>query len=163
MFISTPFSSVFFCLILPRNRQVGLPRVFLTEQNFPPFFCSLKRSLRGQLTNFSQWTIINFLMNQLVENRRSKDFAQVSWWLSCYECNRDMVITKVVKSSWLPAKIVPTWLVSAGYSAWHFSTDGVFLNKISLDWPLTLTTQSSTSKLSDNSDYIHSFTFREYK
>ena len=102
-------------------------------------------------------------MNKLVENRRSKDFAQVSWWLSCYECNRDMVITKVVKSSWLPAKIVPTWLVSAGYSAWHFSTDGVFLNKISLDWPLTLTTQSSTSKLSDNSDYIHSFTFREYK
>ena len=36
------------------------------------------------------------------------------------------------------------WLVSAGYSAWHF------LNKISLDWALTLTTQPSTSKLSDN-------------
>ena len=35
----------------------------------------------------------------------------------------------------------PTWLVSAGYSDWHFFTDGIFLNKISLDWPLTLTTQ----------------------
>ena len=46
-------------------------------------------------------------------------------------------------------KSPPTWLVSAGYSAWYFFTDG-FLNKMSLDWPLTLTTQSSTSKLSDN-------------
>ena len=25
----------------------------------------------------------------------------------------------------------------AGYSAWHFFMDGVFLNKISLDWPTT--------------------------
>ena len=30
-----------------------------------------------------------------------------------------------------------------------------FLNKISLDWPLTLTTQPSTSKLSDNPVYVH--------
>ena len=50
-------------------------------------------------------------------------------------------------------QIPPTWLVLAGYSAWHFSMDGVFLNKISLDWPLTLTTQPSSSKLSDNTDY----------
>ena len=66
-------------------------------------------------------------MNRLVENKRSKkDFAQLSWWLSCYECNHDMVITRVVKSSRLPAKIKPTWVVSAAYSAWHFSTDGLF-------------------------------------
>ena len=45
-----------------------------------------------------------------------------------------------------------TWLVSAGYSAWHFFT-WCFLNKISLDWPLTLTTQPSTSKFSDNPAY----------
>ena len=29
-----------------------------------------------------------------------------------------------------------------------------FLKKISLDWPLTLTTQPSTSKLSDNPAYL---------
>jgi len=46
---------------------------------------------------------------------------------------------------------ITAFLVSiAPYSAWHFFTDGVFLNKISLDWPLTLTTQPSTSKLFDN-------------
>ena len=43
-------------------------------------------------------------------------------------------------------KSPPTWLVSASYSAWHFFTDGVFQIK----YPLTLTTQPSTSKLSDS-------------
>ena len=47
-------------------------------------------------------------------------------------------------------KLPPTWLVLTGYSAWHFCTDDVFLQKISLDWLLTLITQPSTSKLSDN-------------
>ena len=47
---------------------------------------------------------------------------------------------RVVKSSQLPAKIA-TYLISIGQ---------LLLNKISLDWPLTWTTQSSTSKLSDN-------------
>ena len=47
-------------------------------------------------------------------------------------------------------KTLPTWLVWASYSAWQFFTDGIFLNKIFLDWLLTLTTQPSASKLSDN-------------
>jgi len=48
-------------------------------------------------------------------------------------------------------KSPPTWLVSAGYSAWHFFMDMAFFkNKISLNWLLTLTTQLSTSKLCDN-------------
>lgn len=81
-------------------------------------------------------------MNRLEGNKRSKqDFAQLSWWLSCYECNRDMVITRVVKSSQLPARITPTWLVSASYSTWHFSTNGVFEIKYPwtsrLLWPLS--------------------------
>ena len=57
---------------------------------------------------------------------------------------------RVLKSSWLLAKIA-TYLVSFGpllclafLYGWHF------LNKIPLDWPGTLTTQPSTSKLSDN-------------
>ena len=48
------------------------------------------------------------------------------------------------RESWLP-KLPPTWLVSASYSLWM-----LFLNKISLDWLLTLKTLPSTSKLSDN-------------
>ena len=47
---------------------------------------------------------------------------------------------RVVKSSQLPAKIA-TYLISIGQ---------LLLNKTSLDWPLTWTTQSSTSKLLDN-------------
>ena len=50
-------------------------------------------------------------------------------------------------------KLLPTWLISAGYSAWHFYGRH-FLNKISLNWPLTLPTQPSTSKLSDNPAYL---------
>ena len=62
-------------------------------------------------------------------------------------------IHKVVKSSWLPAKISAflvriSWpLCLAFLYGWHF------LNKILLEWPLTLTTQLSTSKLSDNPVY----------
>ena len=48
----------------------------------------------------------------------------------------------------------PTWLISASYSAWHFFKDGIFLNKTSLDWSLSLTTQRSTSKLSDNPAWV---------
>ena len=56
----------------------------------------------------------------------------------------------VVKSSRLPAKIATylvriSWLLCLAFLyRWRF------LNKISPDWPLTLTTQPSTSKLSDN-------------
>ena len=57
---------------------------------------------------------------------------------------------KVVKISRLSVKFT-AYLVSisqllclAFLYRWHF------LNKISLDWPLTLTTQPSTSRLSDN-------------
>ena len=64
---------------------------------------------------------------------------------------RTRVEFRVVKSSQLPEKIA-AYLVSMGQLlclailyGWHF-----FLNKILLDWLLTLTTQPSTSKLSDN-------------
>ena len=59
-------------------------------------------------------------------------------------------IIRVVRSSWLPVKIA-AYLICIGrllclafLYRWHF------LHKISLEWPLTLTTQPSTSKLSDN-------------
>ena len=69
------------------------------------------------------------------------------------KCGSLVVWNRVVKSSRLLAKIAALYLVSIGrllclavLYIWHF------LNKISLDWPLTLTTQPSTSKLSDNPD-----------
>ena len=59
-------------------------------------------------------------------------------------------VCRVVKSTWLPAKIV-TYLVSNGrLLCLAFLYVWRFLNRISQDWPLTLTTQLSTSKLSDN-------------
>ena len=52
---------------------------------------------------------------------------------------------------------MPTWLVSAGYSAWHFFAGGIFkINIPGLAAYFNLTTQVSTSKLSDNPDQ-HSF------
>ena len=57
-------------------------------------------------------------------------------------------ISRVVKSSRLPAKIA-AYLVSIGWLlCLAFLYGWCFLFKISLDWPLTLTTQPSTSKLS---------------
>ena len=52
---------------------------------------------------------------------------------------------RVVKSSWLPAKIA-TYLVSIGQLlCLAFLYRWCFLNKISLDWLVTLTTQPSIS------------------
>ena len=68
------------------------------------------------------------------------------------KCGSLVVWNRVVKSSRLLAKIA-AYLVSSGrllcLAVLYISH---FLNKISLDWPLTLTTQPFTSKLSDNPD-----------
>ena len=59
---------------------------------------------------------------------------------------------RVFKISQLPAKIT-TYLVSiAQLLCSAFLNGRCFLNKTSLDWLLTLTTQPSTLKLSDNPD-----------
>ena len=61
-----------------------------------------------------------------------------------------MCVLRVVKSSRMPAKIA-AYLVSIGWLlCLAFLYGWPFLNKISLDWPLTLTMQPSTSRLSDN-------------
>ena len=58
---------------------------------------------------------------------------------------------RVVKSSRLQAKIT-AYLVSIDWLlCLAFFYGSRFKKKISLDWPLTVTTQPSTSKLSDNS------------
>ena len=65
------------------------------------------------------------------------------------------IVIGAVKSSRLQAKIA-TYLVSIGQLlCLAFLYEWRFLKfyKISLDWPLTLTTQPSTSKLSDNPGY----------
>ena len=59
---------------------------------------------------------------------------------------------RVVKSSWLLPKIA-TYMYSVSNGrllCLAFLYRWRFLNNKSLDWPLTLTTQPSTSKLSDN-------------
>ena len=68
------------------------------------------------------------------------------------KCGSLVVWNRVVKSSWLPAKIA-VYLVSIG---WLLCLAVLyirrFLNRISLDGLLTLTPQPSISKLSDNPD-----------
>ena len=58
--------------------------------------------------------------------------------------------SRVVESSWLLAKIAASLASIGQLLCLAFLYGWCFLNKISLDWPLTLTFQSSTSKLSDN-------------
>lgn len=59
-------------------------------------------------------------------------------------------VSRFVKSSRLPAKI-SVYLVGIGRLPYlAFLYEWRFLNKIFLDWPLSLTTHPSTAKLSDN-------------
>ena len=62
---------------------------------------------------------------------------------------------KVVKSSQLPAKIAAYLVSISRLLCLAFLYGWRFLNKMSLDWPLTLTTQPSTSKLSDNPEFAY--------
>ena len=71
-------------------------------------------------------------------------------WNYYYFTDENLAHPGLSKEAGCWQKSPPTWLVLAGYSDWHFLKDGVFLNKISLDWSPTLTTQPSTSKLFDN-------------
>ena len=64
---------------------------------------------------------------------------------------------RVVKSSWLPAKISAYMFSISRLRCCAFLYGWHLLNKISLDWSLTLTTQLSTSKLSDNLDILTDF------
>ena len=73
--------------------------------------------------------------------------------LAPHPCSLSML--RIVKSSQLPAKIAAylvsiDWLLCLAFLYRLF-----FLSKISLDWPLALTTQLSTSKLSDNPACSH--------
>ena len=73
--------------------------------------------------------------------------------LAPHPCSLSML--RVVKSSQLPAKIA-AYLVSIDrLLCLAFLYRLFFLSKISLDWPLALTTQLSTSKLSGNPACSH--------
>ena len=64
---------------------------------------------------------------------------------------------RVVESSWLLAKIATYLVVSIGWLlCLAFLYGWRFLNKMSLDWLLTLITQPSTSKFSDNPEFTSS-------
>ena len=71
--------------------------------------------------------------------------------------NGQSVICRVVKTSRLPAKITAHLVSISRLLYFAFLYGWCFLNKISLDWPLTLTTQPSTSKLSDNFFFFKEF------
>ena len=70
------------------------------------------------------------------------------------------VVTRVVKSSQLPVKIAAYLVSIAWLLCLAFLYGWRFLNKTSLDWPLTLTTKPCTVKLSDNPEW--QITSREF-
>ena len=80
------------------------------------------------------------------ENKALSDINKVCYFILLLSLNTVTGLSKVA-GCW--QKSPPTWLVLAGHSVWHFFTDGVFFYKISLDWLPILTTQPSTSNLSD--------------
>ena len=127
--------------------------VLLFVITLTPCECSrlIQPTRRGQLL----WASHILFSDMLLMGNSQFSIKRTMWWdRDCCEsvCHRTHALEcRAVKSSHLPAKITAYLLVSAGYSSCHFFTDGInFLNKISLDWPLTLTTQLFTSKLSDN-------------
>ena len=66
----------------------------------------------------------------------------------------NLIACRVVNSIQLPAKIA-AYLASIGWLlCLAFLCGWCFLNKISLDWLLTLTTQPSISKFSDNPEHV---------
>ena len=69
----------------------------------------------------------------------------------------NLIGCRVVKSSRLPAKIAANWVSIGRLLCLAFLYGCRFLNKISLDWPLTWTTQPSTSKFSDNPAMSNNF------
>ena len=80
------------------------------------------------------------------------DFYIITWKAcsSIFSNPKKMSSAGLFKSSRLPAKIT-AYLVNIGRPlCLTFLYRWCFSNNISLDWPLTLTTQPSTSKLSDN-------------
>ena len=60
------------------------------------------------------------------------------------------MMSMVVKSSWLPVKLVAYLVSISQLLCLAFLYRWRFLNKTSLHWPLALTTQPSISNLSDN-------------
>ena len=93
-----------------------------------------------------RWFIKNF-----ISMRGATLFTKVSITCTSRQPWQEPALSKVAGCWW---KSLPTWLVLAGYSAWRFLMDDI-LNKISLDWLLTLTTWPSTSELSDNPEDAH--------
>ena len=99
-----------------------------------------------------RWWSINTKLRCSSSFYRSTDPWSSCTFLFCFTLSL-LISThscSVVKSSRLPANIA-AYLVSIGrLLCLAFLYGWRFLIKISLDWPLTLTTQPSTSKLSDN-------------
>ena len=73
--------------------------------------------------------------------------------------SRGFVQSGLSKVAGCQQKSLPTWLVIWPATLLGISLWMRFLNKISLDWPLTLTTQQSTSKLSPNTVSINISSF----
>ena len=93
-----------------------------------------------------RWFIKNFILM-----RGATLFTKVSITCTSRQPWQEPALSKVAGCWW---KSLPTWLVLAGYSAWQFLMDDI-LNKISLDWLLTLTTWPSPSKFSANPENAH--------
>ena len=84
-------------------------------------------------TNVKNWDLIHSIL-PLCNNSYFLGF-QVSIIILLTTPSRNYCqVSGLSKVAGCRRKLPPTWSVSAGYSAWHFFTDGVFLNKISLDW-----------------------------
>ena len=119
---------------------MGAPEVLLTPPHFPIKTTSSQIPLLAQGQSF--WKIFILLAPVLVPIKSHQPLPPPP--------PKKLTIPKVVKSSRLPVKIA-AYLVSIGrLLCLTFLYRWRFLNKISLDWLLTLATQPSTSNPSDN-------------
>ena len=143
------------CLLLMESSWMGC--FFFSSKSPFPLFEDFFFAHTWTLHLFSscnkwRWWSINTKLRCSSSFYRSTDPWSSCTFLFCFTLSL-LISThscSVVKSSRLPANIA-AYLVSIGrLLCLAFLYGWRFLIKISLDWPLTLTTQPSTSKLSDN-------------
>ena len=123
------------CYVYFNKKKKRVKRSFLVKMasHWFHFFCS--------------WTLNSLSPYKQAEKKESKN-PTILTHIHTYKWMRFWF--RVVKSIRLLVKIT-TYLISIGWLlCLAFLYGWRFLNKISLDRPLTLTTQPSTSKLSDN-------------
>ena len=131
--VSTPLSHFLFSpisfLLVPSLCHISLfPFCFFCFSQFTPFFLSVFLSYFLCLLPSSQQpphTIMSYFLGIIFKSTVQLSFKQ-NLFLKFLKNSEFPYLSGLSKVTGCRRKSPPTWLVSAGYSAWHFFMDVVF-------------------------------------